>query len=119
MRPERVRLEQVQALWEEGARRLRASEGAERLALEAVVDALADELRRRLGPTYAADELARYYVEHGVDWCLQTAMRAAPANPEAWDLATVAGAAFARVLRGASDYGGGGRRAGAEKEEER
>ena len=31
--------------------------------------------------------------------------------PAAWDLATVAGAAFARYVREASDYGGGGRRA--------
>jgi hypothetical protein len=119
VRPERVRLEQVQVLWEEGAARLRASEGAERLALERVVDALADELRRRLGATYTADELARHYVEHGVDWCLQTAMQAAPTDPEAWDVATVAGAAFARLLRGARDYGGGGRRAAADDEQAR
>ena len=31
-------------------------------------------------------------------------MRAAPGNPEAWDLTTVAGAAFARYVREASDY---------------
>ena len=32
-----------------------------------------------------------------------------PDNPEAWDLTTIAGAAFARYVREASDYGGGGR----------
>ena len=33
----------------------------------------------------------------------------APGNPEAWDLTTVAGAAFARYVREASDYAGGAR----------
>ena len=37
------------------------------------------------------------------------AVRAAPGNPAAWDLTTVAGAAFARYLREASDYAGGRR----------
>jgi len=36
-------------------------------------------------------------------------VRAVPNNPEAWDLTTVAGAAFARYVREAADYAGGGR----------
>ena len=45
----------------------------------------------------------------GTDWCFDIAMRVAPGNPEAWDLTTVAGAAFARYVREASDYAGGAR----------
>jgi hypothetical protein len=33
----------------------------------------------------------------------------APGTPEAWDLATVTGAAYARYVREASDYAGGAR----------
>jgi hypothetical protein len=36
-------------------------------------------------------------------------VRAAPGSPEAWDLTTVAGAAFARYVREASDFAGGAR----------
>jgi hypothetical protein len=104
-----LRFEEVWGLWQEGERRLRAAAGSERAALDRVVDALVDELRRRVGSAYTADELARIYIEEGTDWCFAVAVRAAPAQPAAWDLATVAGAAFARYVRGASDFGGGRR----------
>jgi hypothetical protein len=116
--PPRVRLEDVEGLWDEGVRRLRGADPGVRGALDAVLDALAGELRRRLGASYTADELAAYYLEHGTDWCLELAMHIAPGTPEAWDLTTVAGAAFARVLRSASDYGGGRRLAAPGAEEE-
>ena len=78
-------------------------------ALDRVIDELVDELRRRIGGTFTTDELARYYGEHGTDWCFDIATRVAPGNPEAWDLTTIAGAAFARYVREASDYAGGTR----------
>jgi hypothetical protein len=109
MSPPPLRFEEVLGLWQEGERRLRAAAGGERAALERVVDALVDELRRRVGPSYTADELARRYVEDGIDWCFEVAVRAAPSQPAAWDLTTVSGAAFARYVRGASDFGGGRR----------
>ena len=65
------------------------------------------ELRRRLGGPFTTDELAALYGEQGTDWCFEIATRVAPNTPEAWDLTTVAGAAFARYVREASDYAGG------------
>ncbi len=43
-------------------------------------------------------------MEQGTDWCFDIATRVAPNTPAAWDLTTVAGAAFARYAREASDY---------------
>jgi hypothetical protein len=107
--PTPLRFEEVVGLWREGARRLDQADPALRLVLQRVVDALVDELRRRLGGPFTADELAELYVEQGIDWCFDIAVRAAPRTPEAWDLATVAGAAFARYVREASDFAGGAR----------
>ena len=98
---------QLATLWREGERRLNAAEGRERASLQRVVDAIVDELRRRLGGPFTADELAALYMRDGTDWCFEVATRAAPADPEAWDLGTVAGAAFARYVRQASDFAGG------------
>ena len=104
-----VRFDDVIGLWREGQRRLAHADPRDRPALERVTDALVDELRRRIGATFTTDELARYYGDHGTDWCFEIATRVASGNPEAWDLTTVAGAAFARYVRGASDYAGGTR----------
>jgi hypothetical protein len=103
-----VNFEDVIGLWEEGQKRLRAAEPAERPALDRVVDALVRELRRRLGGPFTAQELAALYAR-GTDWCFEVATRVAPNAPGAWDIPTVAGAAFARYVRDASDYAGGRR----------
>ena len=105
-----MRFEEVAGLWDDGLRRMRDADPADRRALELVVDALVGELRRRLGGHFTIDELARLYIEGGTDWCFDVATRTAPANPAAWDMATVANAAFAIYVRGATDYGGGRRR---------
>lgn len=97
------------ALWREGERRLLEAEGRERMVFERIVDAIVAELRRRLGGPFTTEELAALYLRDGIDWCFDLAVRTAPADPEAWDLPTVAGAAFARYVRQASDYGGGRR----------
>lgn len=102
--------DELAALWQEGARRIRAAERADQRAIERVVEALVQELRHRLGGKFTTDELARLYVEQGIDWCFDIATRVAPDTPAAWDLATISGAAFARYARAASDYGGGRRR---------
>jgi hypothetical protein len=104
-----VRAEEVIGLWREGQRRLSQADPAERPALERVTDELVLELRRRLGGPFTTDELASLYSEQGTDWCFAIATRVAPSTPAAWDLTTVAGAAFSRYLREASDYGGGRR----------
>jgi hypothetical protein len=107
--PTPLRFEEVVGLWREGARRLDQAGPAMRPALQRVVDAIVDELRRRLGGPFNADELTDFYLSQGTDWCFDIAVRAAPTTPEAWDMTTVAGAAFARYVREASDYAGGRR----------
>jgi hypothetical protein len=105
-----TRAEDVMVLWREGQVRLQEADPLDRPALERVIDALVLELRKRLGGSFTSDELARLYLDQGIDWCFDIAVRAAPGTPGAWDLTTVAGAAFARYVRAASDYGGGRRR---------
>ena len=102
-----MRFDQVIGLWQDGERRLATVDPADRPALERVSDEIAHELRRRLGGPFTTDELAALYLEQGTDWCFQIAVRVAPDDPAAWDLTTVAGAAFARYVREASDYAGG------------
>jgi hypothetical protein len=104
-----VRFDEAIGLWREGERRLAAAEPPERAALERVVERIVEELRRRLGGPFTAQELATLYGAEGTDWCFELAARVAPDQPAAWDLTTVAGAAFARYLREASDWGGGRR----------
>lgn len=98
-------LENALFQWEEGLRALRAiEEPRERRQAERVVSAIQDELRRRIGPTFSAAELAELY-GRGTDWCLQVAMDAMPgfgADPR-----SLADAAFWLYLRGATDFAGG------------
>ena len=97
-------------LWREGETRLGEADPGERPAMERAVGEIVDELRRRLGGPFTAQELATLYGEEGTDWCFELATRAAPNQPAAWDLTTVAGAAFARYLRESSDWAGGRRK---------
>ena len=94
--------------WRAGERRLQGASGAERRVLDRVVDAIVDELRRRLGGKFTADELADLY-DRSTSWCLDIAVTVAPDDPRAWEADTVADAAFARYLREAADYAGGRR----------
>jgi len=96
-------------LWDDGQRRLREADPADRAKLERATDAVVDELRRRLGGAFTTDELAALY-SAGTDWVLDAAMQAAPHDPAAWDAQTVGGAAFARYVREAVDWSGGRRR---------
>ena len=99
-----VRYEDLIGLWQDGQRRIDRAEPADRAAMERVTDALMAELRRRLGGPFTVQELARLYVDQGTDWCFDIAVRVAPSRPAAWDMPTVAGAAFARYAREAIDY---------------
>lgn len=91
--------------WEEGLRALRAIEDpAERRRADRVVAAVQDELRRRIGPTFRAGELAELY-GRGTDWCLQVATDTVPGL--ATDPRSLADAAFWLYLRGARDFAGG------------
>jgi hypothetical protein len=91
-------------LWQEGERRLAQAEPADKLALDRVIDDVVFELRRRLGGPFTTEELARLYTDQGTDWVFAIATRVAPGNPAAWEMQTVAGAAFARYAREATDY---------------
>jgi hypothetical protein len=104
-----LRFDEVIGLWREGQRRLAQADPAMRPALERVTDAIVDQLRRRVGGVFTTEELARYYGDEGIEWCFDIAVRAAPSHPDAWDLTTVANAAFARYVREAADYAGGAR----------
>jgi hypothetical protein len=103
-----MRFDEVIGLWEDGRQRFRDGDPADRPALERVVDELVNELRRRLGGPFTAQELAELYAQ-GTDWCFGVATRVAPSTPAAWDTPVVAGAAFARYVREAIDYAGGRR----------
>ena len=99
-------LENALFQWEEGHRsleELREDPRAYRRA-DRVVRAVTDELRRRIGPTFRAADLAALYGE-GTDWCLEVAMAVDPAPPR--DPQELADAAFWLYLRGARDFAGG------------
>jgi hypothetical protein len=102
-----VRPQQVIDMWRDGERRLQSADPGDRPALERVRDEIVIELQRRLGGPFTTDELASFYLSHGTDWAFQIAVRTAPGTPEAWDMTTVANAAFARYVRRAIDYAGG------------
>jgi hypothetical protein len=97
------RYEDLIGLWEEGSRRMRQLDPTDRAVAERVSEAISDGLRRRLGGPFSVTELSALYLE-GTDWCFDIAVRAAPQTPAAWDMTTVAGAAFAPDARGARDY---------------
>jgi hypothetical protein len=99
-----MRFEDVFGLWQEGERRLARADPADKPALERVTDELVLQLRRRLGGPFTTAELASLYAREGTDWAFEVATRVAPGNPAAWDMPVVAGAAFARYAREASDY---------------
>jgi hypothetical protein len=91
--------------WEEGYRELQAiADPRDRRLADRVVDTVREELRRRIGPTFSAAELADLY-GRGTDWCLQVAIDVAPAAEG--DAQSLADAAFWLYLRGAIDFAGG------------
>lgn len=98
-------LENALFQWEQGWRELQAVDDprARRLA-DRVTEAVRDELRRRIGPTFSAAELAGLYGE-GTDWCQQVAIDVA--SGVHLDAQSLADAAFWLYLRGATDFAGG------------
>jgi len=99
-------LENALFQWEEGHRRLEGLREDPRAYRRAalVVDAIRDELRRRVGPTFRAGELADHY-SGGTDWAADVAAAASPSPVT--DPGLLADAAFWLYLRGARDYAGG------------
>jgi hypothetical protein len=97
-------LENALFQWEEGSRRLqelRHDPPAYRQALR-VVEAIRDELRRRIGPTFSAAELAQLYAQ-GTDWADEIAVRLG----SVLDPGALTDAVVWLYRRGARDYAGG------------
>lgn len=94
--------------WEEGSRRLRDLDADPRGGRNArrAVEAIREELRRRIGPTFSAQELADLY-GRGTDWCLEAAREAVPMSAVDMDPQAIVDGAFFLYLRGAYDYSGG------------
>jgi AcrR family transcriptional regulator len=91
--------------WEEGARELAAIDDPRRRRLaDRVIEAIRVELRRRIGPTFTAEELAELYGQ-GTDWAQQVAIDVAPAASD--EAQTLADAAFWAYLRNAGNFAGG------------
>lgn len=100
-------LDSARFQWEEGRRRLEATAGqtARYRHLSELVDAVSDELRRRVGQTFTLAELAAVYAG-AEDWVRDVIVRTAPARARAGirDTALVQDAAFGQYARGATDY---------------
>jgi hypothetical protein len=99
-------LENALFQWEEGWRtlqELRHDPAATRRA-DRVVAAVHDELRRRIGPTFRAAELAELYAQD-TDWPLEVVLAASPQTP--LEPRALIDAAFWLYLRRATDYSGG------------
>ena len=93
--------------WEEGTRRLAAEQanGVRYRQLAELVDAVLDELRRRVGQTYTLADLAAAY-ERAEDWVRDVVLESAPPRGAVGvrDAALVQDAAFGSYARGATDY---------------
>jgi hypothetical protein len=94
--------------WEQGAARLRELSREPRSGRSATraIEAIRDELRRRIGPTFTAQELAELYAR-GTDWALEAARHAAPMEAVDLDSEAIVDGAFWLYLRGAKNYSGG------------
>jgi hypothetical protein len=91
--------------WEEGSRRLEAARDDERRYRQLVelLELVLDELRKRVGQTYALAELVAAY--GGAErWARELLEERAPSPGWPRDLTLVLAAAFDAYQRGAIDY---------------
>jgi hypothetical protein len=97
-------LEHARQEWQDGYRRLEALANDARLyrRLLRQVDAVTDELRRRVGQTFTLAELADAYA--GVEVWGWEVLGRGPASADLAHAATVQDAAFHLYSRGAVDY---------------
>ena len=102
-----VMLETARLQWEEGVGRLEDARHDETRYLElvALVDAVTDELRRRVGQTFTLAELADAY-DGAEEWVREVVVGATRARARAGvsDTALVQDAAFGVFARGAADF---------------
>ena len=101
-----IATEALRREWEDGYRRFQAAvrEPVAGDRLQAQLDVVTDELRKRIGQTFTLDELADAY-GRADDW-VRDAVSERAATP-GWprNLALVQDAAFYLYQRGAVDYG--------------
>jgi hypothetical protein len=91
--------------WAEGHRQLQAvrSDVRHYQAMLSQVNAVTDELRRRIGSVYDLDELVASY--HDADsWLREELADALPGSESSPDASVAADAAFYLYARGARDY---------------
>ncbi len=88
--------------WEAGIERLRDLERAGQLRGDSVTGPVREELRRRLGATFTASDLAALY-GGGTDWALQLP----GVDPGLADVQDLVDAAFWQHLQTAGDFAGG------------
>jgi len=88
--------------WEAGIDRLRELESSGQLRGDDVTVPVREELRRRLGATFTASDLADLYGT-GTDWALMLP----GVDPGMSDVQDLIDAAFWLHLQAASDYAGG------------
>jgi len=97
-------LENALFQWEAGIARLRDLERQGMLRGDSVTVPVREELRRRLGATFSAEELADLY-GRGTDWAAQLN----GVDPGMSDLQDLVDAAFWLHLQAAGDFAGGRR----------
>ena len=100
-----VTVENARHAWEEGHRRLEeeARDPVRREPLLAQVEAVTEELRRRLGQTFTLIELAELYADADT-WSRDAVAEHAPSPGWPRTLAIVSDSAFHLYSRGARDY---------------
>ena len=96
-------VELVRQEWEEAHRRLEQEARSGTDPLHAQVEAVTEELRKRIGQTFTLAELARAY-DDADRWVREAVAERAPSRNWPRNLALVEGAAFHRYARGAVDY---------------
>jgi hypothetical protein len=98
-------VESARQEWDEGYRRLQAesNDRARYRALMDQVDAIRDELRRRVGQTFTLDELARAYAAAD-PWVRERIAEESPGPGSLRTLSLVEAAAFHLYSRAATDY---------------
>ncbi len=98
-------VEQIRREWEEGHQRLESYRGepTRYRQLLAQVEALTDELRRRVGHTFTLAELVREYRD-AERWVRDVVAERAPSPGWVRTLSVVEDAAFHAYQRGAADY---------------
>lgn len=91
--------------WEDGRRRIEQarSNAAAYARLNAQVELVASELRKRVGQTFTLDELAAVY-DRAEDWARELLHDVRDEDAPPPETPTITDAAFHRYARGARDY---------------